>query len=138
VTHDPRSLVRRFVTEVGVRQAWPFVTFATNEDSGRPSELRLYIDTTCEVRPASPQVLDVAGNDPARALNALLEVPNQTVARPNLGGDGSLVLEFEAGNTLYASGIGEAWTTHDVWWLGNPHAGGAPLPLPPERSMAIY
>jgi hypothetical protein len=120
VPHDPRSLVGRFVTEVGVRQAWPFITFTSNEEIG-PSELRLYIDTTCEVRPAPPQVLDVPADDPAGALPALLEILNLTVATVSVGPDGSVVLDFEAGSTLYVSGAAEAWTTHDVWWLGDPH-----------------
>jgi hypothetical protein len=118
-----------FVTEVGVRQAWPFITFARNEESRRPSELRLVIDTTCEVSPPPALVLDLAADDPAGALPNLLEVLNLTVASVRLLDDGSLILDFDGGHTLRVSGAAQTWTTHDVWWLADPHA-SCPEPHP--------
>ncbi|MGC4895123.1 hypothetical protein [Micromonospora sp. DT31] len=120
--HDPHSLVGFLVTEVGVRQAWPFITFTRSEESARPSELRLVIDTTCEVSPPPALVLDLAADDPAAALPALLEVLNLSVASVGLADDASLILDFYGGHTLRVSGTAQAWTTHDVWWLADPHA----------------
>ncbi|MET8912580.1 DUF6188 family protein [Micromonospora sp. NPDC004551] len=120
--HDPRSLVGFFVTEVGVRQAWPFITFTINSGTMTPAELRLYIDTTCEVIPPPPLVFDPAAQAPASALPALLEVLNLTVTAVTVADNGNLVLGFEGGVTLQVPGTPSAWTTHDVWWLGDPRA----------------
>ncbi|WP_433281654.1 hypothetical protein [Micromonospora sp. CA-244673] len=122
MNHDPQSLVGYFVTEVGVRQAWPFVTFTSNNASLTPAELRLYIDTTCDVSPPPSLVLDLAADEPAAALPALLEVLNGTVTYAAVTATADLILSFDGGTTLRVSGAPSAWTTHDVWWLGNPHA----------------
>ena len=122
VTHDPHSLVGFFVTEVGVRQAWTFITFERNEEGNTPSTLRLSIDTTCEVTPPPTQILGSAADETAVALTALFEVPNLTVASVSLADDASLILDFHGGHTLRVSGTAQAWTTHDVWWLSDPHA----------------
>ncbi|MEV6370425.1 hypothetical protein AB0L86_26430 [Micromonospora musae] len=120
--HDPHSLTGLSVVEIGIRQAWPFITFSSDEEIGRPTELRLFIDTTCEVRLPPSHTLDLASDDPAGTLHALLELLNLTVAVVTVGPDGGLVLDFDGGSTLCVSGVAEAWTTHDVWWLGDPHA----------------
>jgi hypothetical protein len=122
MNQDPRSLVGSLVTEFGVRQAWPFVTFASNSGTMMPTELRLYIDTTCEVNPAPSFVFDLAAEEPASVLPALLEVLNLTVTAVTLADNADLVLDFDGNVTLRVSGTPSAWTTHDVWWLGDPHA----------------
>jgi hypothetical protein len=122
MNHDPRSLVGFFVTEVGVRQAWPFVTFTSDSGTVTPTELRLYVDTACEVSPPPPFVFNLAAGDPGSALPALLEVLNLTVAAVTVDDDADLVLGFHGGTTLRVSGTPSAWTSHDVWWLGDPHA----------------
>lgn len=68
-------LVGRFVTEVGVRQAWPFLTLCDNVAT--PSdEIRLCIDTAFNVSPARPAI---AVDETARWLSALGDVLNLTV-----------------------------------------------------------
>ncbi|MGW9196635.1 hypothetical protein [Micromonospora chersina] len=119
MNHDPRSLVGFFVTEVGVRQAWPFVTFTSNSVAMAPTELRLYIDTTCKAFPPSPSVFKLAAEEPASALPALLGVLNLTVTAVTVADNADLVLRFDGGVTLQVSGTPSAWTTHDVWWLGD-------------------
>ena len=47
---------------------------------------------------------------------------NLTVASVSLTEDASLILDFHGGHTLRVSGTAQAWTTHDVWWLSDPHA----------------
>jgi hypothetical protein len=122
MNQDPHSLVGFFVTEVGVRQAWPFVTFTSNSGTMMPTELRLYIDTTCEVNPAPPFVFDLAAEEPASVLPALLGVLNLTVTAVTLAENADLVLGFDGGITLRVSGTPSTWTTQDVWWLGDPRA----------------
>jgi hypothetical protein len=47
---DAFGLNGRFVVEIGIRQAWPFVTLCDNR--ARPAnEVRLYIDTVFDVAP---------------------------------------------------------------------------------------
>ncbi len=106
------------MTEVGVRQAWTFITFERNEEGDTPSTLRLSIDTTCEVTPPPTQILGSTADETAVALTAL----NLTVASVSLADDASLILDFHGGHTLRVSGTAQAWTTHDVWWLSDPHA----------------
>lgn len=119
MNHDPRSLVGFFVTEVGVRQAWPFVTFASNSGTTRPTEPRLYIDTACEVIPPPPSVFGLEAEEPPFALPALLELLNLTVTVVTVADNAHLGLGFDGGVTLRVSGTPSAWTTHDVWWLGD-------------------
>ncbi len=87
-----------------------------------PTELRLYIDTACKVIPPPPFVFGLAAEEPASALPALLEVLNLTVTAVTMADNANLVLGFEGGVTLQVSGTPSAWTTHDVWWLGDPRA----------------
>ena len=122
MNQDPRSLIGSFVTEVGVRQAWPFVTFTSNSGTMTPTELKLYIDTTCEVKPAPRFVFDLAAEEPASVLPALLEVLNLTVTTVAVADNTDLVLGFDGGVTLRVSGTPSAWTNQDVWWLGDPRA----------------
>lgn len=119
---DPGALVGYFVTEVGVRQAWPFVTFTTNDGDVTPAEVRLYLDTTCDVSPAPPFALAVPDDDPAAALPALLTVLDRTVFAATVTGEGDLVVGFEGDVALRVSGHPSRWTTHDVWWLAAPRA----------------
>ncbi|MCW2643198.1 MAG: hypothetical protein JWP76_5504 [Dactylosporangium sp.] len=122
MNHDPRSLVGTFVTEVGVRQDWPFVTFTSDSGNVTSKELRLYVDTTCEVTPPPAFVFDLAADDPGSVLPVLLEVLNLTVSAVTVDDEASLVLGFHGGTTLRVAGTPSAWTTHDVWWLGDSHA----------------
>ena len=122
MNQDPHSLIGSFVTEVGVRQAWPFLTFTSNSEAMTPAELRLYIDTTCGVDPAPPFVFDLEAEEPASVLPALLEVLNLTVAAVTVTDNADLILGFDGGVTLRVSGTPSAWTTHDAWMLGDPRA----------------
>ena len=65
---------------------------------------------------------DLAAEEPASALPALLQVLNLTVTGVTVADTADLILGFEGGVTLQVSGTQSAWTTHDVWWLGDPHA----------------
>jgi hypothetical protein len=119
--HDPQTLVGRFVTEVGIRQAWPFLTFHDSSDTSPTAELRVYIGTACEVEPNPSCTIDLPSDDPGSTMPALLEVLNLTVSSVTVY-DADLVLAFDGGPTLLISGTARRWTTGDVWWLGDPHA----------------
>lgn len=105
---EPESLTGCHVVEVGLRQAWPFVTFA--ESAGRES--RLYIDTVFSVEPA---FLDV-GDDEQRRLLALAEILMGTVIAASVSADGALSLAFD-GIRLVVRGESAPFTTQDNWSL---------------------
>jgi hypothetical protein len=119
---DPSSLVDYFATEIGIRQAWPFITFAASIESQTPQEIRLYIDSTSEVTPPAAFVLEADPDDPAAALPALLKILNLTVVGVQVDANADLAITFDGGIVLLVSGTPASWTTHDVWWLGSPCA----------------
>jgi hypothetical protein len=104
---DPETLEGRFVVEVGVRQAWPFLTFS-DPHSETAAEIRLYIDTEFRLEPGSH----------ARATTALIDLHNMTVTDVEVQDDGGLVLRFDGDNRgLLVSGTAAHFTTQDTWWL---------------------
>ncbi|MGK8502883.1 hypothetical protein [Nocardia asiatica] len=117
---DATALLReRFVVEIGIRQAWPYVTFADNRDGASPQEVRLYIDSSFTVIP-DPAVLGSREEDDEKLrLLRLAEVLNLTVRDVTVDDEGSLMVSFHDNVCLRVSGHSSPWTTHDVWWLGS-------------------
>ncbi len=108
---DPHDLKGRFVVEVGLRQAWPFLTLC----DPRPAyahEVRLFIDTTFQI---TSDRTEYHRDDP----NALLfDLNGLTVTSVEVGSDQGLVLGFDdGGQTLSIDGTSADFTTADVWWL---------------------
>jgi hypothetical protein len=102
---QPWDLVGLFVVEVGERQAWPFVQFCDN--SPTPSrEVRLYIDTHFEVRPATAPIGSI---ESLLALNML--------AVTGVTDDEGFRVTFDGGSELTISDTAGPATTGDVWWL---------------------
>jgi hypothetical protein len=105
---EPARLVGWHVAEVGVRQAWPFVTFCA--PTGEATEKRLYIDTDFSVRGATGA--EITGPP----LNRIESVLMLTVDDVRHGADG-LSFRFDDGSALTISAEPNAETTHDVWWF---------------------
>jgi hypothetical protein len=116
--HDAPGLLReRFVVEIGIRQAWPYVTFADNNDGATPPEVRLYIDSSFTVVPA-PIDLGTGEEDDERLwLLRLAEVINLTVQDVTVEDNANLMVSFHGNVCLRVSGHGAPWTTGDVWSL---------------------
>jgi hypothetical protein len=114
VADEVEALRGQFVVEVGVRQAWPFLTLCDNAPTP-PRETRLYIGTAFRVGP-SPQTF--ADGDPEPAVAQLLELNNRTVTDVAVGADNQLRLVFDAGqSTLTVDAVPRAFTG-DIWWFG--------------------
>lgn len=111
-TVDAHDLHGAFVVEAGVRQAWPFLTFALPNDD---NERRLYIDTTFRLDDK-----DLTDGDPERAAAELLILNNRTVTEVTVADDRSLTVRFDPGQSLIVAGAAAAFTTHDAWWFGKP------------------
>ncbi|MEJ7786518.1 MAG: hypothetical protein WKF96_17080 [Solirubrobacteraceae bacterium] len=109
---EANDLQGAFVVEVGVRQAWPFLTFAWPD---RDAECRLYIDTTFRVDDQ-----DLADGDPGRAVSALLALSNEYVTEVVVGDNAELTLRFESSPrlVLVVAGTSADFTTGAIWWLG--------------------
>jgi hypothetical protein len=103
---EPTDLVGTFVVEVGERQAWPFVTFADNDQD---REYRLFLDAAWSTTPDESH----HDFDPA-----LLELQGATVTTVAVGDDASLRIEFD-GAALHVSGQPDEITTGDVWWIAD-------------------
>lgn len=105
---DPTSLVGCHVVEVGVRQAWPFLTFA---DPTSGTELRLFIDAPVRVTPDGVPLRQ----DDERVLSALERVSMLTVDEVTTS-DGHLLLRLED-QLVWISGTGNELTTGEAWRL---------------------
>lgn len=116
-THGPAFLVGYFVVEVGIRQAWPFVAFASHEEGADPAEVRLYIDSAFTVRPTGSPPAGPEHDDIQRSLLRLAPVLNLTVREAAMGDDATLTLRLDGDLRLQISGSPATWTTHDVWWF---------------------
>jgi hypothetical protein len=105
-----------FVIEVGIRQAWPFLTFCHN-GSTPPTEVRLYIESGIEVR---PPVKVAAGDALASQWQSLWALTDAVVSavEVNLGGD--LRINFESGQLLLVFGDQTAEASQPPWWFGRP------------------
>lgn len=104
-----------FVVEVGMRQAWLFLTFCDNTGESL-TETKLYLDTSWTL---GADAFDLDAGDLESGLVLLCGLINQTVADAKLLPDGGLLLTFDDGQ-LEISGTGTAATTHENWWLGRP------------------
>jgi hypothetical protein len=118
VADEVDALRGQFVVEVGVRQAWPFLTFCDNKLTP-PLETRLYIHTTFHVGTGATVFGD---GDPDAALAALLELNNRTVTDASVGDASELRLTFDHGAVLSVDSEPSAFTSHDIWWLGKPES----------------
>ena len=113
MTDEVEALRAQFVVEVGVRQAWPFLTLCDNAPTP-PRETRLYIGTTFRVG-SSPRTF--ADGDPEPAVAELMELNNRTVTAVAIGADNELRLVFDGGqSTLVVDGAPRD-VTGDIWWL---------------------
>ncbi|MEV5571808.1 hypothetical protein AB0L06_17295 [Spirillospora sp. NPDC052269] len=121
---QPASLVGYHVVEIGLRQAWPFVTLApgdeTADETAEFGEVRLYIDSAFTVRPSPPDTGTGAEDDERLWLLRLAEVLYLTVDSVSVATDASLSMRFAGDITLEVSGQGAPWTIAEVWWLGRP------------------
>ena len=100
----------RVVTEVGIRQAWPFLTLC---EPGGDAEIRLYLDTTFILGPGPT----VSADDDVLAVTALLDLNGRTVTEAEVGATGELSLRFDGERDLVVTGEAAAFTTHVPWWF---------------------
>ena len=115
---EPEQLRGWFVVEVGVRQAWPFLTLADGS-SKSPTDARLYIDTEFRLDSGAPVFTE---GDPHPAVVALLDLSNLSVTDAQVRDTAELMLAFEDGNRiLVVSGTGMAFTSGPPWWLSLLH-----------------
>ena len=76
---DPAFLAGCSVVEIGIRQAWPYVTFARSEPGAGPEEVRLYVGSAFSVDSAEPALGGSENDSPEQGLLRLLRVLNLTV-----------------------------------------------------------
>ncbi|MEV6175158.1 hypothetical protein AB0L99_44055 [Streptomyces sp. NPDC051954] len=117
-TCGPAFLVDYFVMEIGIRQAWPFVTFANNQEGADLAEVRLYIDGAFTVESAGSPLDGAEHDDIQLWLLRLAKVLNLTVEEAVMREDTTLFLRFDGDLCLQISGSPATWTTADVWWFG--------------------
>jgi hypothetical protein len=103
-----------FVTEVGMRQAWLFLTLCDNTPE-TPVETRLFLDTSWSL---DSDRFDLDADELESGLVALCRLVNRTLDHSAVLADGGLLLDFGDDGRLEIDGNGTAATTHDVWWLG--------------------
>jgi hypothetical protein len=119
VADEVEALRGQFVVEVGVRQAWPFLTLCDNAPTP-PRETRLYIGTSFRVG-SSPQTF--ADGHPEPAVAELLELNNRTVTDVAVSADNELRLVFDGGRSaLTVDAVPRAFTGDNIWWIGAAHA----------------
>jgi hypothetical protein len=102
-----------FVTEVGIRQAWLFVTLCDNAQS--LAETRLYLDTSWRL---DSRRFDLDADELEAGLLSLCRLINRTLDHSAILVDGRLVLDFGENGRLEIDGSAAAATTHDIRWLG--------------------
>jgi hypothetical protein len=93
VRDDVKALQGQFVVEIGVRQAWPFLTLCDNAPTPA-RETRLYIGTSFRAG-SSPQTF--ADGDPHPAVAQLLQLNNRTVTDVALSADNELLSRLRRG-----------------------------------------
>jgi hypothetical protein len=115
VADEVEALRGQFVVEVGVRQAWPFLTFCDNERTPA-RETRLYIDSSFRLDSGAPSFVD---GDPDPAVTALLDLNGLTVTDLAVSRHNELRLVFDDGqSTLIIDAAAREFTAQDIWWLG--------------------
>jgi hypothetical protein len=105
---DGLNLVGWDVLEVGLRQAWPFVTLAS---PGEREERRLFIDTDFVVTGSGRG--EIRGSALTR-LEPLVALLVRDVRRGSTG----LSFSFDDGTSLTIADEPNAETNGDIWWLG--------------------
>jgi hypothetical protein len=115
VERELDSLVGMAASEVGVHQAWPFVSFMA-ADASRKS-MRLYVDTEFAVTGGGYLGELGCSEDARHALHLLTDVLNRRVVEASVEVGGDLVVEFDGSLVLRVSGMASSWTTHATWWL---------------------
>ena len=113
VRDDVEALRGQFVVEVGVRQAWPFLTLCDNVPTPA-RETRLYIGTSFRVG-SSPRTFADGDTDPAVAQ--LLQLNNRTVTDVAVSADNELRLVFDEGGATVTVDARPRAFTGDIWWL---------------------
>jgi hypothetical protein len=111
---DPVEVLRAgsFVVEVGIRQAWLFLTLCDNS-STPPEEVRIFLDANWTLGPAH---FDLDADELEAGLLTLCGLVNGALASPASMAGANLVLDFGERGQLEVDGRGAAATTHDVWW----------------------
>ena len=114
---EVEAVLGQFVVEVGVRQAWPFLTLCDNTPTPA-RETRLYIGTSFRVGSA-PQTF--ADGDPDPAVAQLLELTNRTVTDVAVSKDNELRLVFDGGQSALTVDAAPRAFTGDIGWVGAAH-----------------
>ena len=109
------DLVGCFVVEVGVRQAWPFLTFCDNAPTP-PVERTLYIESWIEVVPATEIV---PGESLRTQWQALYVLNGLTVESIDVRGDSDLHVGFTTGEKLTVGGEQGPDASQPPWWIGS-------------------
>jgi hypothetical protein len=112
---NPTELQGWFVTEAGVRQAWPFLNLCQPASN---REVRLYIDTDFEVGVSGEGVGGLV-DELASSAARLAMVLNSTVDGVTLLDDDTLELRFGDEQRLRISGEPNATTTSEPWRLAD-------------------
>lgn len=108
---EPEELIGSFVVEVGVRQAWPFLTFCDNRPTPE-TERRLYIESGIEVRPPTEIT---PYNSRSTQWQALFALAGLVVSSVDVGPDADLRIEFETGESLVVFGEQDAQASGPPW-----------------------
>lgn len=113
---EPEELIGSFVVEVGVRQAWPFLTFCDNRPTPE-EERRLYIESGIKVTPPT----DITAYNPlSTQWQALCVLDGLVVSSVDVSPDANLRIGFETGESLVVFGEQDAPASGPPWWVGQP------------------
>jgi hypothetical protein len=111
----PSRLIGWFVTEVGIRQDWPFLAFAHQEEE---SEARLFIDAEFSVEPRRRGGALFVRDLHMSWLAQLGPLVNFTVTSASAEA-GELELTFDAGQRLTISTTPRRDSVQANWWFGS-------------------
>ena len=111
---EPAELIGSFVVEVGVRQAWPFLTFCDNRPTPH-EERRLYIESGIEVTPPT----EISSNNSlSTQWQALFVLDGLIVSAVDVSADADLRIQFATGESLVVFGEQDATASGEPWWIG--------------------
>ena len=102
-----------FVFEVGLRQAWLYLTLCDNTPE-TSVETRLYLDTGWSL---DSDRFDLDSDELESGLVTLCRLINRTLNHSAVLADRGLLLDFGDHGRLEIDGSDAAATTHDIWWL---------------------